>query len=668
MLLKDLNADNSRKMEKINKLLREHFGFTLASNIETGKLDKLYTKIADDLYNLKLDLSNVRSKDYAQKLLVAEGLKMMLDDRKAKIATLREAHLVGPGARRYEAALNAAAMDVEHACEIGDDYEEAIRDAMKDYRSSELRFPDQMFEFDLREMTKHCTLDSQIAQYEGEPMAMECGMYESEELDEAGIKLRKFVPGLGKAQAASRAQKHRDAARLGSQLVYAAGEERRDTKPGDDFWSDNSQANRDLKTAKRYDRIRQGDPPFGRIHEEAPPGMEDWIKDRKAEFKKQYGDRWQEVLYATAWKEHNKKNESLQEDAGHSILDIITPEELEELQGYVNGKLNPHDFLGSNVYEKLFSYYLESGEMPYGVAKVRTGEPDVWILDRVCQDYGDEVCVMDEGSDAARGRAAEREWVADLADRARERGDVEVSRSRSGEDYFTFMGRKQSQPAKAAPAKKRRFAFGFGEGVNESNNKQNGETKMKEGYVKQLRKLLEAEVEQAESLIAARGFSQELQDMVEKLGRLVNEDLPAVAEQMRDAYGADIATGFENTVGETLSSVMDSLKSSKQDIDNSVAAIADGQAPSAGVGMSDEDFGDEEGAELDLDLDGEEGAELDLDMGDGEDMDLELGDEEGEGELLGRAKKESVERRLALKKQIVEMKQKLAKIKAKRSK
>lgn len=585
MLLKDLNADNSRKMEKINKLLREHFGFTLASNIETGKLDKLYTKIADDLYNLKLDLSNVRSKDYAQKLMVAEGLKMMLDDRKAKIATLREAHLVGPGARRYEAALDAAAMDVEHACEIGDDYEEAIRDAMKDYRSSELRFPDEMFEFDLREMTKHCTLDSQIAQYEGEPMAMECGMYESEELDE-----------------------------------------------------------------------------------KAPPGMEDWIKDRKASFKKQYGDDWQEVLYATAWKEHNKKNESLQEDAGHSILDIITPEELEELRGYVNGTIDDRDFYGSAVFEKLYEYYLSSGEMPYGVAKARTGDPGEWVFDRVQQDYADEVSTMDEGSEASRGRAAEREWVADLADRARERGDVEVSRGRSGEDYFTFMGRKQSQPAKAAPAKKRRFAFGFGEGVNESNNKQNGETKMKEGYVKQLRKLLEAEVEQAESLIAARGFSQELQDMVEKLGRLVNEDLPAVAEQMRDAYGADVATGFENTVGETLSSVMDSLKSSKQDIDNSVTAIADGQAPSAGVGMSDEDFGDEEGAELDLDLDGEEGAELDLDMGDGEEMDLELGDEEGEGELLGRAKKESVERKLALKKQIVEMKQKLAKIKAKRSK
>jgi hypothetical protein len=42
-------------------------------------------------------------------------------------------------------------------------------------------------------------------------------------------------------------------------------------------------------------------------NEEAPPGMEKWIKDRKPEFKKRYGDSWQQVLYATAWKQYNNK-------------------------------------------------------------------------------------------------------------------------------------------------------------------------------------------------------------------------------------------------------------------------------------------------------------------------------------------------------------------------
>ena len=38
---------------------------------------------------------------------------------------------------------------------------------------------------------------------------------------------------------------------------------------------------------------------------------------------------------------------------------------------------------GSEVYEDLFGYYMESGEMPYGIMKARTGMPDEWIVDRI---------------------------------------------------------------------------------------------------------------------------------------------------------------------------------------------------------------------------------------------------------------------------------------------
>jgi hypothetical protein len=38
---------------------------------------------------------------------------------------------------------------------------------------------------------------------------------------------------------------------------------------------------------------------------------------------------------------------------------------------------------GSEVYEDLYNYFANSGEMPYGVMKARDGDPDVWIIDRV---------------------------------------------------------------------------------------------------------------------------------------------------------------------------------------------------------------------------------------------------------------------------------------------
>ena len=38
---------------------------------------------------------------------------------------------------------------------------------------------------------------------------------------------------------------------------------------------------------------------------------------------------------------------------------------------------------GSEVYEDLYNYYANSGEMPYGVMKAREGTPDEWIIDRL---------------------------------------------------------------------------------------------------------------------------------------------------------------------------------------------------------------------------------------------------------------------------------------------
>ena len=38
---------------------------------------------------------------------------------------------------------------------------------------------------------------------------------------------------------------------------------------------------------------------------------------------------------------------------------------------------------GSEVYDDLYNYFADSGEMPYGVMKARTGMPDEWIYDKL---------------------------------------------------------------------------------------------------------------------------------------------------------------------------------------------------------------------------------------------------------------------------------------------
>lgn len=37
---------------------------------------------------------------------------------------------------------------------------------------------------------------------------------------------------------------------------------------------------------------------------------------------------------------------------------------------------------GSQLFEDLYNYYLFSGDMPYGIAKARTGDPFEWVYQR----------------------------------------------------------------------------------------------------------------------------------------------------------------------------------------------------------------------------------------------------------------------------------------------
>jgi len=169
--------------------------------------------------------------------------------------------------------------------------------------------------------------------------------------------------------------------------------------------------------------------------------------------------------------------------------------------------------------------------------------------------------------------------------------------------------------------------------------------------IKQLRALLETEVSQAEVMMAAKGFAQELQEMVEKIGRLQNEDLPPVTDQMRETYGQDSASAFQTQIYSALQGVMDSLYTAKGQVDDAVSNMAaTGQVSAAvdmdkdlaGDGMDPMAGGDEIGMDSELDLDNI-GDEL---AGD------EFGGADGE-EPLGRSMKaESVQ----LKRKIAEMK------------
>lgn len=190
--------------------------------------------------------------------------------------------------------------------------------------------------------------------------------------------------------------------------------------------------------------------------------------------------------------------------------------------------------------------------------------------------------------------------------------------------------KKQLRKYKPSMMSKLKNVFGMGE------SPLNGKISMKENYVKKLRALLENEVEQAEVLIAAKGFAQELQGMIEKIGRLQNEDLGPVTSRMRETFGNDMADNFNHEMDSLLQEILDNLKTTQTRISTSVSDIANGQMPSMANDMS-----------ADLELDTPVGdADLELDVP----VDDEFaGDDSAAGpedELLGRSKKEESIRNL----------------------
>ena len=151
-----------------------------------------------------------------------------------------------------------------------------------------------------------------------------------------------------------------------------------------------------------------------------------------------------------------------------------------------------------------------------------------------------------------------------------------------------------------------------------------------EEKVTSLKALLEQEVEKAEIVIAAKSIVDELQDMIEQLGKMQNDELGAVVDQMSYQYGADKAASFNQAVASQLETLLGSLKSAKEAVNNEVLVLT-GEAPAqSDMAPADSDLGD-----METDTDDATDLEAPAD-------DLTGGDDSASGpeeDPLGRAKK-----------------------------
>jgi hypothetical protein len=116
------------------------------------------------------------------------------------------------------------------------------------------------------------------------------------------------------------------------------------------------------------------------------------------------------------------------------------------------------------------------------------------------------------------------------------------------------------------------------------------------------RRLTEGEVGNAEVLLAAKDMVDSIQDVIEKVGKMQNEQLPQLLDSIRDQIGTAQSDGFKSAVGTTLDTLMQQLQTARQGVDQGVGILTGeqpqpmdmGEVPAGPAGMPNSDFDQEE--------------------------------------------------------------------------
>ena len=123
--------------------------------------------------------------------------------------------------------------------------------------------------------------------------------------------------------------------------------------------------------------------------------------------------------------------------------------------------------------------------------------------------------------------------------------------------------------------------------------------------------LFESEMGRSEAVLAAKDIVDSVQDMLEKISKIQNEQVPALIDTIRDQIGTQQAEQFKSSISPMLTDLYSALSTAREASDTSVRALAgedvgmstDMAMPGMGAGV---DTGFDAGAsDFDTDLGGE---------------------------------------------------------------
>lgn len=86
-------------------------------------------------------------------------------------------------------------------------------------------------------------------------------------------------------------------------------------------------------------------------------------------------------------------------------------------------------------------------------------------------------------------------------------------------------------------------------------------------------RLYEDELSQAQAMLAARDMVDSMQDMIEDISKMLNEQLPPLTDSIRAAIGSAEADTFKGAATSTLQTLLSTVQTSRESMDQAVRAL-----------------------------------------------------------------------------------------------
>ena len=183
-------------------------------------------------------------------------------------------------------------------------------------------------------------------------------------------------------------------------------------------------------------------------------------------------------------------------------------------------------------------------------------------------------------------------------------------------DYDNLSYAKAQRLSKALTENIHAIKKSFGAHTAEKNNKYMELMMVKEGLDRWLNSeqgLFESEIGASEARLAAQDIVDSIQDMMEKIGKMQNEQVPALIATIRDQIGMEQSEAFKQSVKPILDTLYQAVVSSQEQAEQAVLQLAGEAAPAGNMGGFG---GDDLGGNADLGIPPAE----DGDLGGGDDL------------------------------------------------